>query len=150
MRAIGLDVGDKTIGVAISDSLKIIAQGKMTIERIGIRKDADKVIGMAKEHECDVIVVGLPTKLDGTDSPQTLKVHEFKEMLENKLRSNGVKDIEIVYEDERFTTVIAERVLISADVSRKDRKKVIDKQAATVILQSYLDKMSNKRKLENI
>jgi putative holliday junction resolvase len=150
LRAIGLDVGDKTIGVAISDSLKIIAQGKMTIERIGIRKDADKVIGMAKEHECDVIVVGLPTKLDGTDSPQTLKVYEFKEMLENKLRSSGVKDIEIVFEDERFTTVIAERVLISADVSRKDRKKVIDKQAATVILQSYLDKMSNKRKLENI
>ncbi|MEI8215609.1 MAG: Holliday junction resolvase RuvX [Eubacteriales bacterium] len=150
MRAMGLDVGDKTIGVAISDSLLIIAQGYKTIERVGIRKDAGKVIDIAKEFECNKIVVGLPKMLNGTDSPQTLKVYEFKTMLENKLRSSGVKDIEIVFEDERFTTVIAERVLISADVSRKDRKKVIDKQAATIILQGYLDKMSNQAKNNGI
>ena len=92
-----------------------------------------------REFDCDTVVIGLPKKLDGTDSPQTEKVYEFKTMLENKMRSTGMKGIEIVWQDERFTTVMAERVLIDADVSRRDRKKVIDKQAAVIILQSYLD-----------
>ncbi|WP_206459201.1 Holliday junction resolvase RuvX [Anaerovorax sp. IOR16] len=146
MKCISLDVGDKTIGVAVSDGLLLTAQGLMTIERVGIRKDADKVIQLIKEHDCSTVVVGLPKNLNGTDSVQTEKVYTFKTMLENKLRSTGMADVEIVYEDERFTTVIAENVLIQADVSRKKRKEVIDKQAAVIILQSYLDRYQNQKK----
>ena len=142
MKKIGLDVGDKTIGVAVSDALNITAQGIMTIERVGIKKDTTKVMDLIKEHGCDTVVIGLPKKLDGTDSPQTEKVYEFKNKLENKLRSSGMADVAIEYYDERLTTVMAERVLIEADLSRKRRKEVIDKQAAVIILQGYLDSHS--------
>lgn len=139
MRKLGLDVGDKTVGVAVSDPLGYTAQGVTTLERVGIRKDTGKILDMIKEYECDTVVIGLPIKLDGTDSPQTEKVYEFRKMLENKMRSTGVKNVKIVWQDERLTTVMAERVLIEADVSRSKRKQVIDKQAAVIILQSYLD-----------
>lgn len=148
MKAISLDVGDKTIGVALSDALMLTAQGLMTIERIGIRKDADKVLALVKEHCCDTIVMGLPLNLDGSDSIQTEKVRAFRTMLENKMKSNAIKGVEIVYQDERFTTKIAESVLIEADVSRKKRKDVIDKQAAVIILQSWLDRQAFLRKAE--
>lgn len=141
MRASSLDVGDKTIGVALSDMLGITANGLMTIDRIGIRKDADKVLNLVKEHGCDTIVIGLPLNLDGSDSVQTQKVRDFRKMLENKMMSTGIKDIRVVFQDERFTTKIAENVLIEADVSRKKRRQVIDKQAAVIILQSFLDSM---------
>lgn len=139
MRKIALDVGDKTIGVAVSDPLNITAQGITTIERVGIRKDAGKVIDYVREYECDTVVIGLNKRLDGTDSPQTEKVYEFRKMLENKMRSTGLADVKIDYYDERFTTVMAERVLKEAELTRKERKKVVDKQAAVIILQSYLD-----------
>ena len=139
MRKIGLDVGDTTIGVAVSDALNITAQGVMTIERVGIKKDTTAVLDLIKEYDCDTVVIGLPKKLDGTDSPQTEKVYEFRTKLENKLRSSGMSDVSIEYYDERLTTVMAEKVLIEADLSRKRRKEVIDKQAAVIILQGYLD-----------
>ncbi len=139
MRAISLDVGDKTIGVAISDPLGISANGLMTMERIGIRKDADKVLSLVKEYDCDTIVIGLPLNLDGSNSVQTQKVRDFKKMLDNKMMSTALKGVQTVFQDERFTTVIAENVLIEADISRKKRKRVIDKQAAVIILQSWLD-----------
>ena len=135
MRILGLDVGDKTIGVAVSDPLLISANGVTTIERIGIRKDAGKVIDYIKEYECQKVVIGLPLKLDGTESPQTLKVIEFANMLANKLRSIAMQNVEIDFADERYTTVMAEKVLIEADLSRKRRKEVIDIQAAVLILQ---------------
>lgn len=147
MRKIALDVGDKTIGVALSDELGITAQGLMTIERIGIRKDTTKVLDLVKEYNCDTIVIGLPLKLDGTDSIQTEKVYEFRTMLENKMRSTAMKGIQVVWQDERLTTVMAEKVLIEADVSRKNRKKVIDKQAAVLIMQSYLDSLAFKNRI---
>jgi len=139
MRKIALDVGDKTVGIALSDALGITAQGLMTLERVGIRKDTGKILDLVKEYECDTIVIGLPRKLDGTDSIQTEKVYEFRTMLENKMRSTGMKNIKVEWQDERLTTVMAEKVLIEADVSRKKRKQVIDKQAAVLIMQSYLD-----------
>ena len=142
MKKIALDVGDKTIGVAVSDALNITAQGITTIERVGIRKDAGKVMDYIREYDCDTVVIGLPKKLDGTDRPQTEKVYEFKTMLENKMRSSGMGNIKIVYYDERLTTVMAEKVLIEADIRRNKRKQVIDKQAAVIILQSYLDSLS--------
>ncbi len=145
MKIIALDVGDKTIGVALSDDLMITAQGLMTIERIGIRKDTGKVMDLIKEYGCDTVVIGLPKNLNGSDSIQTEKVYEFKEMLENKMRSTGLSQIPIVWQDERFTTLMAEKVLIEADVSRKKRKDVIDKQAAVLILQGYLDRLRNMR-----
>ena len=143
MKIIALDVGDKTIGVALSDDLLFTGQGLMTIQRVGIRKDAGKVMDLIKEYKCDTVVVGLPKNLNGTDSIQTEKVYEFKALLENKMKSSGMSEIEIIFQDERFTTLIAEKVLIEADVSRKKRKDVIDKQAAVIILQGYLDRLRN-------
>ena len=138
-RKLGLDVGDKTIGVAVSDLLDLTAQGVTTIERVGIKKDTGKVMEYIREYDCDTVVIGLPKKLDGTDSPQTEKVYEFRTRLENKLRSSGLANVKLEYYDERLTTVMAEKVLIEADVSRRKRKDVIDKQAAVLILQGYLD-----------
>ena len=138
-RSIGLDVGDRTVGIAVSDPLGITAQGVTTLDRVGIRKDTGKVLDLVREYDCDGIVIGLPLSMNGTDSEQTGKVREFGTMLENKMRSTAMKGIEIIWQDERLTTVQAERVLVEADVSRKKRKQVIDKQAAVLILQSYLD-----------
>ena len=94
---------------------------------------------MIKEHMCDTVVIGLPKKLDGTDSIQTEKVYEFKERLENKLRSSGMGHIQIVYQDERLTTIESERILMESGVRREHRKEYVDKMAAAIILQSYLD-----------
>ena len=146
MRFLSLDVGDKTIGVAVTDALLMTAQGVTTIERIGQRKDADKIIAYIKEYECEKVVMGLPMNLDGSDSVQTQKVRDFKTLLYNKMCASGLKNVEVVFQDERFTTKIAENVLIDADVRRKDRKSVIDKQAAVLILQSYLDWYHNQQR----
>lgn len=147
MKIIALDVGDKTIGVAVSDDLLLTGQGITTIQRVGIRKDTGKIIDMIREYKADTVIIGLPKRLDGTDSPQTEKVYEFRQMLENKLLSLGMsKDVKVDYQDERLTTVMAEKVLIEADLSRKRRKEVIDKQAAVLILQGYLDKLAFQRR----
>lgn len=143
MRKLGLDVGDKTIGVAVSDELDITVQGVTTIDRVGIRKDAGKVMDYVREYDCDTVVMGLPINLDGSDSVQTEKVREFRTMLENKMRSSGMADVKVEWQDERFTTVIAERVLMEANMKRKSRKEVVDKQAAIIILQSYMDRVKN-------
>ena len=118
MKKLALDVGDKTIGVAVSDALNITAQGVTTIERVGIQKGFRQGNGLyQRSSDCDTVVIGLPKKLDGTDSPQTEKVYEFKTMLENKMRSSGMADVKIEFYDERLTTVMAEKVLIEADVT---------------------------------
>ena len=101
-RIIGLDIGDKTIGVAVSDPLFISAQGITTIERIGIKKDTGKVLEFVKEYDADTIVSGLPLMLNGTDSPQTEKVREFVTRLENKARSQGFK-LRFEFQDESFS-----------------------------------------------
>lgn len=142
MRILSLDIGEKRIGIAMSDPLGITANGLMTLERVGVRKDCDKIIALIDEHKCEKVVIGLPLMLDGSFSPQTEKVREFARILKNKLKSSGRSKIELVYYDERFTTSIAERVLIDADLSRKKRKEVIDKQAATIILTDYLSSNS--------
>lgn len=134
----GLDIGDKTIGVAVSDPLLISAQGITTIERVGIKKDTSRVLELAEQHEVSTIVAGLPLMLSGADSPQTQKVREFADKLRNKAQSTG-KSLEFAFQDERFTTKMAEDVLIAADMSRAKRRTIIDRQAAVIILQSYLD-----------
>mgnify|MGYP002861731466 CR=1 FL=1 len=138
MRLMGLDIGDKTIGVAVSDPLFISAQGITTIERVGIKKDTGKVLEFVKEYDVDTVVSGLPLMLSGEDSPQTAKVREFVERLENKARSNGFK-LKFVFQDERFTTKIAENAMIDAGMRREKRREIIDRQAAVIILQSYMD-----------
>ena len=148
MRILGLDVGNKTVGVAVSDPLGVIATGVTTIERVGIRKDTGKVIDYIKEYGCDTVVMGLPLSLDGSDSVQTQNVRDFRTMLENKLKSSGpLSKVKIEWQDERYSTVEAEEVLIEANMSREDRKKIIDRQAAIVILQRYLDRMPREDKL---
>lgn len=139
-RIIGLDVGDKTIGVAVSDPLFITAQGVTTIERIGQRKDCDKIIEYIKQYEADTVVCGLPLMLDGTDSIQTEKVREFATLLINKIRSSGLK-VKLEFMDERFTTKMAEDVMMQTGMKRKERKEFVDKQAAMIILQSYMDRL---------
>ena len=136
-RIMGLDVGDKTIGVALSDPLGWTAQGLKTVQRTGIKKDLQKLGEIIKEYNVKKIVVGLPKNMDGTTGPQCQKVLEFNERLGKRF-----SDIEIIQWDERLTTVAAERTLIEADVSRKKRKEVIDKIAAVHILQGYLDRIS--------
>ncbi len=136
-RVMGLDLGDKTIGVALSDPFGWTAQGLETIRRIGIKKDLQRLEEIIKEYNVNKIVVGLPKNMNGTIGPQCEKVLEFNQRLAK--RFNKVKIIEW---DERLTTVAAERSLIEADVSRKKRKKVIDKVAAVYILQGYLDSVS--------
>ena len=142
MRILGLDVGNKTVGVAVSDPLGVIATGVTTIERVGIRKDCGKVMDYIREYGCETVVIGLPLSLDGSDSVQTENVREFRRMLENKLRSSGpLSRVKLEWQDERYSTVEAEEVLIEANMSREDRKKIIDRQAAIVILQRFLDRM---------
>lgn len=147
MRILGLDVGDKTVGVAVSDPLGIIATGVTTIDRVGIRKDTGKVIDYIREYDCSKVVIGLPLNLDDSDSVQTEKVREFRRMLENKLRSSGpLSKVTVHWQDERYSTAEAEEVLIEANMRREDRKKIIDRQAAIVILQRYLDSMPPEEK----
>ena len=136
------------MGVAVSDPLGIIATGVTTIERVGIRKDTGKVIDYIREYDCSLVVMGLPLNLDDSDSVQTEKVREFRKMLENKLKSSGpLSKVRVVWQDERYSTAEAEEVLIEAGMSREDRKKIIDRQAAIVILQRYLDSMPPEEKL---
>ena len=148
MRILGLDVGSRTVGVAVSDPLGIIATGVTTIERVGIRKDTGKVIDYIREYDCSTVVIGLPLNLEGEDTLSTGRAREFRRMLENKLKSSGpLSKVKVEWQDERYSTAEAEEVLIAADMSREDRKKIIDRQAAIVILQRYLDRMPREDKL---
>lgn len=136
MRILCLDVGTRTIGLAVSDALKITAQGVETYRRIELMKDIAKIANVVKEYEVSKIVVGLPKNMNGTIGPQGLEVQEFVKELKEHLNS-----IEIVMWDERLSTVAAEKSLIAADVSRSKRRKIIDKMAAVFILQGYLDSL---------
>jgi putative Holliday junction resolvase len=133
MRCLGLDVGDKTIGIALSDETGTIAGGLTTLRRIGPRKDPKAIADLVRTHVVDEVVVGLPRRLDGTVGPQAQKVLAFIDDLRPLLK------VPVVPWDERFTSVIAQKALIEGDVSRKNRKAVVDKVAAILILQNYLD-----------
>jgi putative Holliday junction resolvase len=137
----GLDVGDKKIGVAISDSLLITAQGKETLFRESLKVDLDKLINYINEYDVHKIVVGMPLNMNGSLGPQGEKTKQFVAKLEKKLiHSTRIdREIEIVYWDERLTTMGATRSLIETDMSRKKRKGVVDTVAAVLILQGYLD-----------
>ena len=132
----GLDYGTKTVGVAISDPLGFTAQGIETIDRKEenkLRKTLARIEELVKEYEVETIVLGLPKNMNNTLGERAEKTLEFKEMLERRV------GLPVVMWDERLTTVEAERTLIESSVRRENRKKVIDKIAAVIILQGYLD-----------
>ena len=136
-RIMGLDVGDKTIGVAVSDLMGLTAQGVKTVKRVGKKKDVEELKAIIKERQVTKIVSGLPKNMNGTLGPQGEKVIKFCELLEQE---TGIK---IEYWDERLSTVAAERTLIQGNVRRENRKGVIDMVAAVIILQGYLDRQRN-------
>lgn len=133
-RILGLDVGDKTIGVAVSDGLGLTAQSVTTIRRQNLVKDIAALKELIEEYEAVEIVVGLPKNMDGSLGPQSEKVLAFVEKLK------GAFSLSIELYDERLSTALARKTLIEADLSRAKRKKIIDKMAAQVILQGYLDR----------
>ncbi|HAN10572.1 MAG TPA: Holliday junction resolvase RuvX [Clostridiales bacterium] len=135
-RVMGLDFGDKTIGVAVSDLLLFTAQGVEIIRRdnpIDLSKSMERLKELIKIYDVDKLVVGFPKNMNATIGERGEKTLRFKEKLEKDFK------LEVVLIDERLTTMQSEKMLIQADVSRQKRKKVIDKMAAMLILQAYLD-----------
>lgn len=135
-----MDVGDKRIGVAISDAMGWTAQGLQTLERCGNDKLFSRLSSILNQYNPEKIVIGLPVNMNGTLGPQAEKVKRFAKKLK------GIYSGEIVYWDERLTTLSAHRLMIDAGVRRNGRKLKADKIAAVLILQSYLDYLNNKRK----
>ena len=142
MRIMGLDVGDKTIGIAISDSLLMTAQGKTTLQRGGFDAVARHLRALAEEYEVHEIVVGNPMHMDGKASRQGDKVMQFAGKL------GKVLNLPIVYWDERLTSVAAEEHLAEMGLNWRERKKHVDKIAAMFILQSYLNSLPKSQSLE--
>lgn len=130
-----LDVGSRTIGIACSDALLMTAQGIETIRRTSLENDFNRLRELISEYEVHELVVGMPKNMNGTKGDRAEKTEEFVEKMKT------VIDLPITFWDERLSTVMAERQLIAADVSRKKRKGIIDKMAAVVILQGYLDRL---------
>ena len=135
MRIMALDVGSRTIGIACSDALLMTAQGIETIRRTSLENDFNRLRELISEYEVHELVVGMPKNMNGTKGERAEKTEDFVEKMK------AVIDLPVTFWDERLSTVMAERQLIVADVSRKKRKGVIDKMAAVVILQGYLDRL---------
>lgn len=146
MRALGLDFGEKTIGVAVSDPLGWTAQGVEIIRRADeeeLKTSVARIAQLCKEFGVDIIVLGYPKNMNNTEGVRAQKTVRFKKRLKKEL------GLPVKLWDERLSTVAAERELIAADVSRKDRKRVIDKMAAVFILQGYLDSLAAQVKEKN-
>lgn len=139
MRILGIDMGEKRIGLALSDPLGYTAQGIKTIQVNSPEEICDKIILAIKENNVDLLVFGLPKNMNGSFGPQAKKVQEYAE----KIKS--LTGLPIDFEDERLSTASAEKVLLMADQSRAKRKKAIDRLAAVIILQSYLDRKGIKK-----
>ncbi len=135
-RLAGLDYGTKTIGVSISDTMQTISSGLETIKRTKFKNDAARLLEIIEEHEVKAFVIGLPLNMDGTEGPRVQSTKAFARNLAN------VTSLPLIFWDERMSTQAAERALLEADSSRKRRKEVIDKMAATYILQGALDRLA--------
>ncbi|MBQ9480572.1 MAG: Holliday junction resolvase RuvX [Clostridia bacterium] len=136
---VAFDIGDKRIGVAATDPLGMMALPLETYLRKNTADDVKYLAALAKERGADTIVCGMPVNFDGSESVQTVKTRKFVELLKEET------DIPIVLEDERFSTLEARRNLIDADMRRDKRKQVIDKVAASYILENYLEKQKKHR-----
>jgi putative Holliday junction resolvase len=137
VRIMGLDIGSHTIGVAITDELRITAQALKTIRRKSKEEDFEEIIRIIDQFKIGKIVVGLPKNMNGTLGKQAKMVLQWIKAISERV------DLPIVTWDERFSTVEASRVLLEADLSRRKRKKAIDKLAAVIILQGYIEKDRN-------
>ena len=133
-KIMGLDVGEKRIGIALSDPLRITAQGLESYQVRGEEADFAYLKALCDKHGIEKIVCGLPKNMDGSIGPQAEKILAFAQKLQQAMQR------EVILEDERLTTVLAQRTLLEADVSRAKRRKVVDKLAAVAILQGYLDR----------
>ncbi|HAE62103.1 MAG TPA: Holliday junction resolvase RuvX [Eubacteriaceae bacterium] len=133
IRYMGLDVGDRTIGVAVSDSLGITAQSLKTIKRASLDKDLEELKSIIEEKSVTALIIGIPKNMNGTIGPQGEKVIGFSNYLKKRLH------VEIIHWDERLTSKFAENLMLEGDVKRKKRKENIDMMAAQNILQSYMD-----------
>jgi putative Holliday junction resolvase len=132
MRIAALDVGDARIGVAVSDELGITAQGIGVVRRVGGRRDLEALATLLAPYSPERLVVGLPLNMNGSEGPQAVRVRAFAAQVGEHL------GLPVEFWDERLTTVAAERSLLEADLSRRRRKELVDKVAATIILQGYL------------
>ena len=139
MRKMSLDVGTRTIGIAVSDLLGMIANGVETIKRTTEERDYARIAELIKEHEVDTLVVGYPKNMNNTEGERCEKTKEFGDML---ARHTG---LEVIYWDERLTTVAADRSMMETGIRRENRKEFVDEIAAIFILQGYLDYLSNSR-----
>ena len=140
MRILALDLGEKRIGVAVSDELLMTAQGLCVLSSKGTVKDLEQVGDLIRNQAVSTIVLGFPRNMDGSIGPMAEKVREFGRLLQEQNAA-----IPVEYWDERLTTAGAQRMLIGADISRMKRRQVVDKVAAVLILQGYLDCRSNRR-----
>lgn len=131
----GLDLGDKTIGIAVSDSLRGVATPLQTIRRVKFTTDAEALLEVVKGRGITGLVFGLPLNMDGSEGPRVQKTRAFARNL------SRLTDLPMTFWDERLSTVAAERALLEADMSRKKRANVIDHVAAAYILQGVLDRM---------
>lgn len=143
MRALaGLDLGEKTVGVAVSDRMRTVASPLLTIRRSKFTADAAAILALARERELGGIVLGLPRNMDGSEGPRCQSTRAFARNL------SRLTDLPIGFWDERLSTVAAERALLEADTSRKRRSEVIDHVAAGYILQGMLDRLAHMRRRE--
>jgi putative Holliday junction resolvase len=133
IRSFGLDVGTRTVGVAVSDGLGLTAQPVTTLRRTNLRADLTELRRLAEHHSVEHVVVGLPLNMDGTEGASAAEARRFGDAVSRQL------GLPVDYWDERLTTVAANRVLLEADVSRAKRKEVVDRVAAALILQGWLD-----------
>lgn len=136
LRILGLDIGDRTIGVAVSDPLGFTAQGITTIRRKGEKRDIKELKDICEKYNIELVVSGLPKNMNGTLGSQSEKVMKFCEVIKEYIK------LPVEMWDERLTTAAANRAMIEGDLSRAKRKKIVDKMAATYILQGYLDSIS--------
>jgi putative holliday junction resolvase len=144
MRALALDVGSRTIGVAVSDAEGSMAHAHSVLRRVGQEGDAAKICELAAELAATVLVVGLPLELDGSEGHRARLVQRFVDVLAAAIATRGL-GLEIARWDERFSTSAAERTLLEADVSRAKRRTTIDSVAAQFILQGWLDRQARIR-----
>lgn len=144
MRALALDVGSKTIGIAISDAGGSMAHAREVLTRQGHQRDAQTVLDRVAELEVDQLVVGLPLELDGSEGHRARLVRRFLKVLEAKIAEAELA-LPVATWDERYSTAAAERTLLEADLSRAKRKRNIDSVAAQFILQGWLDGQARRR-----
>jgi putative Holliday junction resolvase len=137
MRIMGLDIGSRTIGVAISDELGMTAQGLKTIRRSSMEEDLNEILHIIAQFKINKIVIGLPKNMDGTIGRQAEMIYQWIKTAKEKIGPP------MLTWDERLSTVEASKILLEADLSRKKRKEVIDKLAAVLILQGYLNQSRN-------